>query len=83
MAILRIKDENGEWIGVPAIVGPAGEQGPAGKDGAQGLKGDKGDPGERGPQGPAGQDYVLTDENKNEIALLVLAALPIAEEGVY
>lgn len=61
MAILKIKDENGEWIGVPAIVGPAGpagEQGPAGKDGAQGPKGDKGDTGERGPeglQGPIGE----------------------------
>lgn len=36
-AILRIKDENGNWIDIPAIVGP---QGPAGAPGA------KGDPGE-------------------------------------
>lgn len=36
-AILRIKDENGNWIDIPAIVGP---QGPAG---AKGDKGDKGD----------------------------------------
>ena len=35
-AILRIKDENGNWIDIPAIVGP---QGPAGEPGA------KGDPG--------------------------------------
>lgn len=61
MAILRVKNENGEWIDVPAIVGPAGpagEQGPAGKDGVQGPKGDKGDTGERGPegiQGPIGE----------------------------
>lgn len=62
MAILRVKNENGEWIDMPAIVGPegpqgpageTGPQGPAGKDGNQGPKGDKGD---QGPIGPAGAD---------------------------
>lgn len=81
MAILRVKNENGEWIDVPAIVGPAGpagEQGPAGQDGVQGPKGDKGDTGERGPeglQGPAGTDgYTpikgvdyFTDTDKDEL----------------
>lgn len=36
-AILRIKDENGNWIDIPAIVGP---KGPAGEPG---VKGDKGE----------------------------------------
>ena len=36
-AILRIKDENGNWIDIPAIVGP---QGPAGEPGAKGDKGE-------------------------------------------
>lgn len=57
MAILKIKNENGEWIDVPAIVGPAGpagEQGPAGKDGAQGPKGDQGERGEKGETGAQG-----------------------------
>lgn len=58
MAILRVKNENGEWIDVPAIVGPAGpagEQGPAGKDGVQGPKGDTGERGPEGLQGPIGE----------------------------
>lgn len=50
MAILKIKNENGEWISVPAIVGPAGEP---------------------GPQGPAGNDYVLTEADKQEIAGMI------------
>lgn len=51
MAVLKIKDENGNFIDIPAIVGP---QGP------QGIKGDKGDKGDTGPQGPAGQDATAT-----------------------
>ena len=27
--ILRVKDENGAWIAVPALVGPKGDTGPA------------------------------------------------------
>lgn len=60
MAILRVKNENGEWIDVPAIIGPAGPQGeagPAGADGAQGPVGETGPQGiqgEMGPQGPQG-----------------------------
>ena len=58
-------------------VGPKGEkgeqgiQGPVGPQGEQGLKGDKGDQGEVGPQGPAGNDYVLTDADKQEIANMI------------
>lgn len=36
-AILRIKDENSNWIDIPAIVGP---QGPAGAPGAKGDRGE-------------------------------------------
>lgn len=39
MAILRVKNENGEWIDVPAIVGPQGEQGPEGPAGYTPVKG--------------------------------------------
>ena len=48
MSVLKIKDAEGNWTDIPALVGPQGEQGP------QGPKGDKGDTGERGPQGLQG-----------------------------
>ena len=50
MAILRIRDENGVWIDIPAL---------------------KGDPGKDGSPGAPGKDYVLTDEDKQEIAELI------------
>ena len=34
----------------------------------------------RGPIGPAGQDYVLTQDDKTEIANIVIGVLPTAEE---
>ena len=66
--------------GIQGPQGPQGDpgaQGPQGEPGIQGPKGDtgeKGDRGEQGPQGPAGQngnDYVLTDADKQQIAGLV------------
>ena len=57
MAILNIKDENGDFIAIPSTVGPQGEKGetgPQGPQGEQGPKGDTGDPGPQGPQGEAG-----------------------------
>lgn len=77
MSVLKIKNENNEWVEITTIQGEPGPQGPQGDPGPQGLQGPE------GPAGPAGQDYILTDENKNEIAQLVLAAFPIAEEGAY
>lgn len=55
--ILKIKNEQGEWITVPAIQGEKGEPGatgPAGEQGPQGLQGPVGPQGETGPQGPQG-----------------------------
>ncbi|MBQ8357095.1 MAG: hypothetical protein IJX39_04730 [Clostridia bacterium] len=37
MAILRVRDENGNVIEIPAIVGPQGERGEKGDDGADGT----------------------------------------------
>ena len=54
--------------------GEPGEQGPAGEKGEQGEKGDKGEP---------GADYVLTSNDKNEIAQLVISLLPDGEEVSY
>lgn len=39
MAILRVKDGNGNWQEIPAIVGPRGPAGPAGPAGANGQNG--------------------------------------------
>ena len=61
MSVLKIKDSQGNWVGVPSI------------------KGDKGDTGATGPQGPQGDSYVLTAQDKADIADLVLAELPTAE----
>ena len=52
-----------------------------GKDGAKGDKGDKGDTGATGPQGPAGDDYVLTDADKDEVAADIIAGGVEAELG--
>ena len=72
-----------------------GPQGEPGKDGAPGEKGDsgaQGEPGytpvkgvdyfdgEPGPKGEPGEDYVLTENDKSDIANLVLDLLPAAEE---
>lgn len=62
--------------------GDRGETGPQGPKGDQGIQGPIGPIGPQGPQGPAGangQDYVLTDADKTEIADAVLAALQNAE----
>lgn len=82
----------------PGPVGPQGEPGPAGKDGytpvkgvdyfdgepgKDGKDGEIGPVGPEGPQGPAGADYVLTDDDKNAIALLAIELMPVAEEGAY
>lgn len=44
MSVLKIKNENNEWVEITTI---------------------------QGPQGPAGNDYVLTEADKQEIASMV------------
>ena len=39
MNVLRVKNQNNEWVDIPALVGPQGPAGPAGKDGANGQNG--------------------------------------------
>lgn len=62
--------------GEQGVKGDKGDTGPQGEQGEQGLKGEKGDTGEQGPVGPQGpkgedgKDYVLTDQDKQEIAEL-------------
>lgn len=52
---------------------------PRGADGYTPVKGVDYFDGEQGPQGEPGADYVLTDDDKAEIANLVLASIPVAE----
>ena len=77
MAILNIKDENGDFIAIPSTVGPQGEkgetgpqgpqgeqgpQGPAGPQGEQGPKGETGDTGPQGPAGPKGEQGIQGEQ---------------------
>lgn len=48
--------------------GDKGEKGDTGETGPQGEKGEQGIQGPAGPQGAPGSDYVLTEEDKEEIA---------------
>ena len=54
MEILKIKDSQGNWVEIPAIIGPKGDTGEQGPQGPQGIKGDTGDTGPQGPQGEQG-----------------------------
>lgn len=72
-------------LGIPT--GPAGPQGIQGPQGPKGDTGETGPQGIQGPQGPkgdTGDSYVLTAQDKADIADIVLSELPIAEtEGPY
>lgn len=63
--------------GEPGAQGIQGERGPQGLRGEQGIQGIQGEPGLMGPQGPkgdkgdTGDDYVLTEDDLQEIAKLV------------
>ena len=74
----NIKGPKGDTgaTGAQGEKGDTGEQGPKGDTGAQGPKGDTG---AQGPKGADGQDYVLTSQDKADIADIVLDELTIAE----
>lgn len=54
MEILKIKDSQGNWVEIPAIIGPKGDTGEQGPQGPQGIKGDTGEQGPKGEVGPIG-----------------------------
>jgi hypothetical protein len=62
MAILKIRDANGNVQEIIAIKGKDGKDGENGKDGINGID---------GKDGVDGKDYVLTDADKQEIAEIV------------
>lgn len=80
------------WAEKAADGGTGGAPGKDGKDGTDGITPTIGDNGNwylgdedtgKPAQGPAGDDYTLTADDKQEIAALVLAALPDGDEVAY
>jgi hypothetical protein len=65
------------------IKGPQGDKGDTGATGATGPQGPQGETGPQGPQGIPGSDYVLTAQDKTEIADIVLGELPVWNGGDY
>ena len=64
--------------GPQGIQGPIGPEGPQGEQGPIGPQGEQGIQGPEGPQGPKGDNYVLTDTDKNNIVQAVIDKLPEA-----
>ena len=64
--------------GPQGIQGPIGPEGPQGEQGPIGPPGEQGIQGPEGPQGPKGDNYVLTDTDKNNIVQAVIDKLPEA-----
>lgn len=66
--------------------GPQGEQGETGATGAtgpQGPQGEQGPAGPTGPQGPQGDSYVLTAQDKSDIADIVISEIGSADTASY
>lgn len=57
--------------GIQGVKGDTGEKGDKGDTGATGERGPQGEAGPQGPKGEPGDDYVLTAQDKSDIAGLV------------
>ena len=64
LGILRVRQADGSWKEIPAIVG---EQGPVGPQGAQGIQGPQG---EVGPAGPKGESFKYDDFTAEQLESL-------------
>ena len=78
--ILKIKDESGKWVNIPAIQGAQGKQGEKGDKGERGFKGEKGDKGDRGEKGSS---YVITQADYESIAAIVFSDFVDGEGASY
>ena len=76
-AILRVRLSDGTWAEIPAIVGAKGEKGEKGEKGDKGDRGVQGVQGIQGEKGEKGDLYVLSDEDKADIAQSVIATIPL------
>lgn len=85
MSILRIRDDNGNIVEIPALRGPQGPQGIQGEQGPQGIQGEQGRSGIYIGAGDMPDDYdVQIDPNGDtlsvaDIVTSVLATMPTAE----
>lgn len=78
------KDDNPLFTTTGAgVIGPQGPQGIQGATGPQGPQGETGATGPQGPQGIPGDDYVLTTQDKTDIANIVLGLLPTTQGVLY
>ncbi len=73
--ILKYKSPDGRWITVPAIQGERGPSGPPGPQGDSIV----GPAGPQGPVGPEGPGYIITDQDKMEIAQIIIKDFPEME----
>lgn len=61
--------------GPQGIPGDKGETGDTGPQGPQGIQGEQGPKGDKGDQGIPGEDYVLTELDKQEICDVIVSAV--------
>ncbi len=80
---VRDDADSGAFKGDKGDMGPKGDKGETGDQGPKGEPGPQGIQGAQGPKGDDGEDYVLTDSDKAEIANIVLATLPDGDEVYY
>lgn len=76
-------DKDGNPLFTTTGAGVIGPQGPQGIQGATGPQGPQGETGATGPQGIPGDDYVLTAQDKTDIANIVLSELPTTQGVQY
>lgn len=76
-------DKDGVALFTTTGAGVIGPQGPQGIQGATGPQGPQGETGATGPQGIPGDDYVLTQQDKTDIANIVLQLLPTTQGVLY
>ena len=76
-------DKDGNPLFTTTGAGVIGPQGPQGIQGATGPQGPQGETGATGPQGIPGDDYVLTAQDKTDIANIVLQLLPTTQGVLY
>lgn len=85
MANLKFKDENGNWISIPALKGEKGDKGDQGPQGLQGLIGPQGPEGPMGPEGPQGEpgDSLVTYSTEEQVVGTWIDGKPIYKRTFY
>lgn len=82
MAVLKIRDENGNVHEILSLRGEKGDPGERGADGTVTFD-ELTDEQKESLRGEPGDSYILTEEDKAEITQAVLDALPNGDEVKY